>query len=286
MPPRLFATLALVAFAANSLLARVALRGDAAGPASYTAVRLASGALVLWWLVRRRAARSSADAAPPAPRPGWGGAVALAVYALAFSVAYVRIDAGIGALLLFGAVQLTMQGLLVLRGDRPALRHWSGLALALAGLAVLVRPGASAPQIVPAALMATAGAAWGAYTLLGRGVSDPLAATRDHFVRATPLALAVLLCWPAGGWLTPAGAAWAIASGTAASALGYVAWYAALRHLAPRTAGLLQLAVPPLAAFGGVLLLGERPTLRLAAASVLVLGGIALATGDRTRGPR
>jgi drug/metabolite transporter (DMT)-like permease len=275
--------LALLAFAANSLLARAALRGDAAAPAPYTLLRLAAGALVLAILVARR----RTPAATPAPRTSFGGAVALVAYAIAFSAAYVRIDTGIGALLLFGAVQLTMQGATLLRGDRPRVAHWVGLALAFSGVVVLVRPGLSAPPLGAATLMLVAGVAWGAYSLLGRGVPDVLRATRDHFVRGTALMLVVAACWPGRWWMSREGALLAVASGAVASGLGYAVWYAALRQITPATAALLQLAVPPLAALGGVVLLGESPTLRLAISTALVLGGIALALrASRTTGPR
>lgn len=276
--------LALVAFAANSLLARAALRGDAAAPATYTLLRLAAGAVVLAVLVARR--DRAAAPAPREPTP-FAGAIALAVYGVAFSAAYVQIDTGIGALLLFGAVQLTMQGHALSRGDRPRLAHWIGLLLAFSGVVVLVRPGATAPPVVATALMLAAGVAWGAYSIAGRGVPDVLQATRDHFVRATPLMLGVALVWPGRWWISPEGALLAVASGALASGLGYVAWYAALRQISSATAALLQLAVPPLAALGGVLILGESPTLRLAASTAMVLGGIALALrASRTASPR
>ncbi len=276
--------LALVAFAANSLFARAALRGAEAAPAMYTLVRLASGAIVLGVLVARRPRETVPS---PAPRTSYGGAVALVVYAIAFSAAYVRIDTGLGALLLFGAVQLTMQGATVLRGDRPRLSHWIGLALALGGLVVLVRPGASAPPVAAAAAMITAGVAWGAYSLLGRGVPDVLGATRDHFVRGTGLMVVVAALWPGSRWISPIGVVLAVASGAVASGLGYAVWYAALRQVSSATAALLQLAVPPLAALGGVVLLGEALTLRLGLSTALVLGGIALALhASRTASPR
>jgi drug/metabolite transporter (DMT)-like permease len=262
--------LAMLAFAANSLLCRLALQSHAIDAASFTAVRLVSGALVLALVVRLRA--------PPvgAGRGRWGSAAWLFVYAAAFSLAYLQLPAGVGALLLFGSVQATMVGVGLWRGERLALRQWAGLVLALGGLVVLLRPGLSTPPWGAAGLMLLAGVAWGAYSLRGKGAKDPVGVTAGNFLRAAPLAL---LMW--GGMagqasLSVAGLASALCSGALTSGLGYVAWYAALPQLKAGTAASVQLSVPLLAAIGAVSLLGESWTLRLSLAGAAILGGIAL----------
>jgi drug/metabolite transporter (DMT)-like permease len=265
--------LAMTAFAANSLLCRTALGGGHADAASFTTIRLASGAAALVLLARTRG-----RPAPP-PRLAWGSAVALFVYALAFSLAYRLIPAGVGALLLFAAVQLTMLGAGLRAGERPRSGEWTGLALSLAGLAVLTRPGMARPDPAGAALMLGAGAAWGVYSLRGRRGADAVSTNAASFARAAPLALgaSALAALLGAGRLDALGAGLAVASGALASGLGYAVWYAALRGLSATRAAIVQLAVPPLAAAGGVVLLGESFSGRLATASVLVLGGIGLA---------
>jgi drug/metabolite transporter (DMT)-like permease len=283
IPPRAALTAALtaaamLAFAANSLLCRAALAGEHADAASFTTLRLASGALVLWLLAKSRGGAS------PAPRVAWGSAIALFAYAMLFSLAYLRIAAGTGALLLFAADKHTIIGAGLRGGERPRALEWLGLAVSLAGLVLLTRPGTSRPDPTGAALMLGAGAAWGVYSLRGRGAADAVAANAASFTRAVPLALAtsaVFGLW-ASARLTPAGTLLALASGGVTSGLGYAVWYAALRGLSATRAAIVQLSAPPLAAFGGVLVLGEIVSLRLLVASVVILGGIALAiTGHR-----
>lgn len=267
--------LALAAFAANSILCRLALADGAIDPASFTALRLASGAAALAPLALAPAARAGKAAAPWRPAP----AVALFAYALGFSLAYVTLSAGTGALLLFGFVQLTMLAAGWARGERPGARALAGAALALGGVAWLVAPGLAAPDPAGAALMAGAGVAWGAYSLLGRGVARPVSATARNFALAAPLGLAAPLLAPGELVLTSRGALLAIASGALTSGLGYVVWYAALRGHTRASAAVVQLAVPLLAALGGVAFLGEEPSLRLAGSALLTLGGVALAIG-------
>ena len=268
---------AMLAFAANSLLCRAALAGGHADAASFTTLRLASGALALGLLARAR------RATPPASRLAWGSAVALFAYAILFSLAYLRIPAGTGALLLFAAVQLSMLGAGLRGGERPRALEWLGLAVSLVGLVLLTRPGSSRPDAAGAALMLGAGAAWGVYSLRGRGAADAVAANAASFARAVPLALATSAAFGllATTHLTFAGVVLALASGALTSGLGYATWYAALRGLTATRAALVQLAVPPLAAFGGVLVLDESVSLRLVLASGLILGGIALAVAGR-----
>lgn len=273
--------LAMLAFAANSLLCRAALGGGHADAASFTLLRLAGGALVLGLLARARGG--------PGPAAGlaWGSAAALFVYALGFSLAYLRIPAGVGALLLFAAVQLTMIGAGLRAGERPRRLEWAGLALSIAGLVVLARPGLARPDPAGAALMLGAGAAWGLYSLRGRRGGDAVAVNAACFALALPLALAASAIAQLLGAtrLDPAGASLALASGALASGLGYVVWYAALPGLSATRAAIVQLSVPPLAAAGGVGLLGESFSPRLLGASLLILGGIALAVlGHQGRG--
>lgn len=270
-----FTMLALAGFAANSLLARAALAGGGRliDAASFTAVRLVSGAVVLALLLRARRGGGGR-------KGSWGSALALFAYAAGFSLSYVRIGAGVGALLLFGCVQATMLGTGLVRGERPHGLEWAGLLLALGGLVGLTAPGATAPDALGAVLMAGAGVAWGVYSLRGRGSTDPLAVTADNFLRSVPLAVglsAVSALALEAPRATPTGLVLAVASGAVASGVGYSLWYAALPHLTATRAAIVQLSVPVLAAAGGVLLLGERLTARLVGAGAALLGGVLLA---------
>ncbi len=261
--------LTLVAFAANSVLCRMALKQELIDPITFTQIRFLSGALVLLpFLVQRRAF------ALPLKTHDWQPVAALSVYAITFSLAYVELDAGTGALILFAMVQTSMIGVSIFTGARPGILVWLGLAFAFAGLAYLFAPGLSAPNPTGAIFMAIAGIAWGAYSLLGKREADPIASTARNFVLTIPLAL---LLFPAGSsWSSaaPAGIALATASGVLASGLGYVIWYSALKGLTNMTASIVQLAVPLVAALGGVIFLSETITLRLLIATALILGGI------------
>lgn len=265
----LLTLITLFAFAGNSVLARMALREGAIDPVAFTSIRLASGALMLALIILIRTRSVSSLIAFK-----WKPAIALSGYAIAFSLAYVSLDAGTGALLLFSAVQATMIGTSILRGEHPGAAEWVGIALALGGLAWLMAPGISAPPLGGALLMLVSGFFWGLYSLLGQGEPDPVVATARNFVLCIPFAAALVLV-PAGfDILTHPGIALAVLSGTVTSGLGYVVWYSALRHLTTTVAAVVQLAVPVIAAGGGVLLMGEILTLRLVSASVLILGGI------------
>ena len=266
--------LAMIAFAGNSLLCRLALKETGIDAASFTAIRLMAGALTLWFIVRLRS-----DGKPPAG--DWRSAWALFVYAICFSFAYIDLSTATGALLLFGAVQATMIGYGWWKGER--LRPWqiAGIALALAGLAGLLLPGLSAPPLTGALLMLGAGVAWGVYSLRGKAAGDPTCMTAGNFLRAAPLAMAlgmILLPWAT---VDRAGAWYAVLSGALASGVGYAIWYAALRGLSAATAATVQLSVPVIAAAGGVVLLAEPMTLRLLMASVAILGGVALVIANR-----
>jgi drug/metabolite transporter (DMT)-like permease len=263
----------MIAFASNSLLCRSALDGGHADAASFTTLRLAGGALALGLLARWR------GSAPSPAGFAWGSALALFAYAIGFSLAYQRIPAGTGALLLFAAVQLTMVGAGLRAGERPRPLEWAGHALSLAGLVVLTRPGLARPDPAGAVLMLGAGAAWGVYSLRGRGRPDAVAANAASFARSVPLGLGASAIALSVGTLKLdlLGLGLALGSGAVASGLGYAAWYAALRGLTATRAALVQLSVPPLAAVGGVLLLEEAFSPRLLVAGLLILGGIALA---------
>lgn len=266
--------LAMLAFAGNSLLCRLALRDTAIDAASFTTVRLVSGALALWLIVRLRGVAGWGAGA--AAGGDWRSAFALFVYAAGFSFAYLALDAGTGALLLFGAVQTTMIGHGLARGERLRGPQWLGLALAMGGLVGLLLPGVSMPPPGGAALMLCAGVAWGVYSLRGRGAGDPTAVTAGNFLRAVPFALALVALCFASASIDTAGVAYALASGVLTSGIGYAIWYAVLPSLRAASAATIQLSVPALAAFGGALLLGETPGLRLVLASCAILGGIAL----------
>ena len=268
--------LALLAFAGNSLLCRAALAHTAIDAASFTTLRLASGALVLWGLVQftRREATG---------RGSWPSALALFAYAAAFSFAYLTLPTGTGALLLFGAVQASMIGWGFFKGERFAALQWLGLGLALAGLVGLLLPGLSAPPLGGALLMIAAGVAWGVYSLRGKGAGDPLRVTAGNFVRTVPLALVMSLVFINRAQVDTAGAFYAIASGAITSGLGYAIWYAVLPQLKATSAATLQLSVPVIAALGGIVWLGEPLTLRLLLASAAILGGVALVIRQRAQ---
>lgn len=271
--PALFS---LVAFAANSVFCRLALKDGVIDPASFTVVRLASGALFLLLLIRLR---------KPALAMGgnWRGGLALFLYAFLFSAAYLQLGAGAGALLLFGAVQITMFGFAWYKGELITARMLLGMLIAFAGLLVLLLPGAAAPPFASALLMALSGVAWGVYTLLGKGSPRPLADTAGNFARSLPclVLLAPMLLMGAGLHLTPLGLLYALGSGVLASGAGYAVWYGVVRQVSAQQAATMQLGVPVIAALGGVGLIGEPLSLRLLVACVVVLGGIALALASR-----
>ena len=262
----------MAAFAANSLLCREALRHTAIDAASFTAVRVVSGALVLTLLVRLRGRKRQMGGS-------WGSALALLGYAAAFSFAYRSLTAGTGALLLFGAVQVTMISRGLLAGERLGAMQSAGLVLAVIGLVALLLPGLSAPEPVGAILMVSAGIAWGLYSLRGRSERDALGGTAGNFVRAVPLAalIAVAVLLTGGSlsldWL---GLLYAALSGAVASGLGYALWHTVLPSLPTTFAATVQLSVPVITAAAAAIFLGEAVTLRLMASSIAVLGGIAL----------
>ena len=274
----LLAVVALLCFAANSVLARFALRAGAIDPASFTAIRLATGALFLAILARPAKPIAGRDFRFPLI-----GAFLLFLYAAPFSFAYVRLTTGTGALILFGAVQLTMIGAGIFAGERPKPVEWIGLLVAIGGLIGLTLPGISAPPPLAAILMALAGMAWGGYSLRGRRSSTPLIDTAASFALATPFAIALallaLIARPAT--LTTEGVLYAAVSGALASGAGYAAWYAVLPGLSATRAGTIQLAVPVLTAVAGAVLLSEHISARLVLSALAILGGIALSISAR-----
>ena len=263
----------MIAFAGNSVLCRMALKHTTIDAATFTSIRLMSGAVVLWLIVRfARAGRTGVG--------NWWSALALFVYAAGFSLAYISLSAATGALLLFGSVQATMIGRGLAQGERLACWQWLGLVLALAGLVGLMLPGLAAPPLLGAALMVLAGAAWGVYSLRGKGAGDPTRVTAGNFWRAAVLALALSAVMQASALLSATwdaeGLAYAVASGAVTSGLGYALWYSVLPALKATQAATIQLSVPVIAALGGVALLGEVMTEQFVLASVATLGGIAL----------
>ncbi len=271
-------TVAMLAFAGNSLLCRAALASNAIDPGSFTAIRLGSGALTLALIVLLRQHRAEG-------RGSWPSALALFVYAAGFSFAYVSLPAATGALLLFGAVQATMIGVGLWRGERLATVQVIGLLFAVGGLIGLLLPGVSAPPLVGSALMLVAGIAWGIYSLRGSAGGDPTRMTAGNFIRTLPLALLLVLLTHRHSMLDLTGVTLAVASGAITSGLGYAIWYTVLPRLKATHAATVQLSVPVIAALGGIVLLGEAGSLRLALASFAVLGGIALViTGKAQRG--
>ncbi|MGE0351780.1 MAG: DMT family transporter [Gemmatimonadales bacterium] len=268
----------MVAFAANSVLTRLALGPRSVDAASFATIRLGSGAVTLLLI-----ATASRTARPPESRAGWVSAALLFSYAAAFSFAYLTLGTGTGALILFGAVQATMIIAALRGGERPHASEWVGLVLALGGLTALVAPGLTAPAPIGSALMAVAGISWGVYSLRGRGAANPLQDTTANFIRAAPMALVLSLILLSRVHLTTRGIILAVCSGAVASGMGYVVWYAALRGLSATRAAIVQLSVPVLAALGGVLFLAETVSVRLIISGALILGGVAMAVAGRAR---
>lgn len=264
----------MIAFASNSILCRLALRQTNIDFASFTLVRIVSGAIALWFVMQMRREKS---------RGNWLSAFALFAYAAAFSFAYLQLSAGTGALLLFGAVQATMISWGLRKGERFDAMQGMGLMIAITGLTVLLLPGLSAPPLFDSMMMLIAGIAWGTYSLRGRGEKHPVGATTGNFLRAVPFAVVLM----AAGWpwikLDSLGVFYATLSGAITSGLGYVIWYRALPGLKAASAATVQLSVPVLAAAGGIILLGERISLRYVLASLAVLGGIALVLIEKQR---
>lgn len=264
-------SLTMIAFAGNSLLCRAALGHTEIDASSFTVIRLLSGALMLWVVARLKNGG-------PIRGGSWASAWTLLAYAGFFSFAYLSLSAATGALLLFGAVQATMIGHALWQGERLRNTQLAGLVLAVGGLVYLLLPGLTAPPLIGASLMLSAGVAWGIYSLHGKGTGDPTTVTAGNFLRAAPIAAGVglIVAILNGATLDKAGVWYAVASGALASGLGYAIWYTALPSLRTTSAATVQLSVPVLAALGGIAFLGETLTLRLVLASAAILGGIAM----------
>jgi len=264
----------MVAFAANSLLCRMALRETHIDAASFTTFRLASGALTLWFIMQFRSR-------PIHPHGSWRSAIALFIYASAFSYAYLSLPASTGALLLFGAVQATMIGYGLWQGERLDRFRSFGLLLACAGLIGLMLPGLSAPSLRGAVLMLIAGISWGIYSLCGRGGTNPIANTASNFIRTLPFAVLLSLVMSSDAVFDSHGIGYALASGALASGLGYAVWYSVLPGLRATSAAIVQLSVPVIAALGGAVVLHEAITQQLVLSAIAILGGIALVVVGR-----
>jgi drug/metabolite transporter (DMT)-like permease len=262
----------LVAFAANSLLCRTALGGHLIDPVSFTTIRLVSGALALILIVRL----SGESNKPQQAKGSWGSGLALFAYAAAFSLAYVSLSTGMGALILFGSVQVTMISVALKSGEKLGPVQWIGLAAAISGFIYLVMPGISAPDPLGALLMCISGIAWGVYSIRGKGVSTPVVMTAGNFSRSAPMAIIAAAIAFSSVHLEPFGVLLALVSGIITSGLGYVLWYKALQSLTTTQASAVQLMVPVIAAFGGVAFLSEQVSFRLILGSALILGGVAL----------
>jgi drug/metabolite transporter (DMT)-like permease len=270
----------LIAFAANSFLCRMALGGHLIDPVSFTTVRLLSGAMALMAISRL----FGESKRPPSSKGSWVSGLALFAYAAAFSLAYVSLSTGTGALILFGSVQLTMLGAAIKAGEHIGPVQWAGSIVAIGGLFYLVLPGISAPDHLGALLMGVSGAAWGVYSIRGKSVSAPVAMTTGNFSRSAPMAMIASAVSFRAAHMEASGILMALISGVVTSGLGYVLWYKAIRSLSTTQASVVQLVVPVLAAFGGVVFLSEKVSSRLIAASVLILGGVALSIWKKGQG--
>lgn len=272
----ILAAITMTAFALNSVFGRIALSANAIDPASYTTVRLVSGALMLFLLVSLRGGFGKAPRNRASLAKTGISALALFSYAAFFSFAYLSLNTGTGALILFACVQGVMIGWGLFTGERPDLPAWAGMAMALGGFVYLVSPGLTAPDFLGASLMAVAGISWGVYSLKGRGESEPLLATARNFIWSVPVTLALSAVFIGSADAEISGIALAVASGALTSALGYALWYETLKGLTATKAAIVQLTVPLIAAFGGIAILSEPLTVRFVLASALILGGVAL----------
>jgi len=274
----LLTTLAMIAFASNSLLNRLALGQKTIDAASYTTIRLISGAIMLFAITRLQKKNGQ-----PVLNGSWLSAAFLFLYAITFSFAYISLTTGTGALILFGSVQITMIVIALISGERPRVLEWLGLLFALGGLVYLVFPGLSSPPLLGSILMTIAGIAWGFYSVRGRGSQNPLTATAGNFIYAVPMILLLRLVTLSNIHITREGILYAALSGALASGVGYVIWYAALRGLTTTRAAIIQLSVPVLAAWSGVIFLSESLSVRLIVAAVTILGGIGLTALSRSK---
>lgn len=268
--------LSMILFAANSVLCRLALLETGMDPASYTALRLLSGAIMLWLILALRGKN-------PLRSGNWRAALSLFAYMACFSWAYVELPTAVGTLIIAVAVQTTMVGAGIRLGERPRQGQALGIGIALAGLVFLLLPGLSAPPLGSSLIIFVSGAAWACYSLFGRGAGDPVAATAGNFLRCLPFAALMVLCLHARMTVSAAGVAYALAAGALASAPGYIVWYMIVPRFTVTTAAAVQLSVPVITAVGGVFFVGEAITLRLVLSSAAILGGIFFAMASVRR---
>lgn len=273
--------LAIFAFAGNSLFCRLALKHTQIDPATFTSIRLISGSAMLWLLLRGLRGRGKPEHSGGPSTGDWLSALALLAYAVCFSYAYVGLSAGTGALLAFGAVQTTMVSYGFAKGERPHAGEIIGFLAAIAGLLVLLLPGATTPSLANSLTMLGAGTAWGIYSIRGKSAGDPARSTAGNFHRCVPLTLALSACTLPWISFDAHGAVYAILSGTLTSGIGYVIWYAAVKELRVTQAATAQLSAPLVTALGGIAFLGESPSLRLLISAILVLGGMAIVVFGR-----
>jgi len=268
---KLLIPITLIAFAGNSILCRFALEDRLIDPASFTTLRLVGGTLMLFLLSSLLSKKSQQE---KVVNGSWESAIALYIYAIAFSLAYLSLGSGMGALILFGIVQLTMLLTAFYKGERMRKKQWIGFSIALAGFLYLLSPGLSAPNLTGSLLMITAGIAWAFYTIAGRGNTNPIAMTKGNFLKASPIALIVSLAAISTVNYEPEGIFLAFTSGALTSGLAYSLWYMVLPKLSTNQAAILQLLVPPIATLGGILFIHEPFTLRIAISSISILGGV------------
>jgi drug/metabolite transporter (DMT)-like permease len=267
----LFTGLALIAFAANSVLCRLALGGSAIDASTFTIVRLLSGVIVLTVILNISKINSNSS---PSTKGSWPASIALFLYAFTFSFAYVTLETATGALILFGSVQITMILLTIFSGNRLHISEWVGMAIAFAGFVYLVLPGVTTPSVIGFFLMTVSGIAWGVYTLKGRGSKSPIMDTAYNFLRTLPFVIILAIITMKYAHYSAEGILLAALSGGIASGIGYMIWYSALSGLSVTQAAVLQLLVPVIAAFGGIIFVSESISLRLAVSSTMILGGI------------
>jgi drug/metabolite transporter (DMT)-like permease len=268
-------TIAMLAFAANSVLCRLALTDQYIDPMSFSLIRVCSGAAVLLLLYLFSTEKAKIE---------WNvkNGFFLALYIVAFSLAYLHIDAGVGALLLFGTVQLSMVGYGLWHGEKINIRRGTGLGIAILGIFILLLPGAAAPNPVYAAIMVLSGIGWALYSIVGKNMQNPLASSLANFVLAIPFVLLVYAAFYTKSFVQPQGILLAVISGGLASSGAYVLWYAIVKQIDRVTASSVQLSVPCLAILGGILFIGEALSWRIIIATVIVLAGIALVVLDKS----
>ena len=267
----IFPLLALIAFAANSVLCRLALGEDSIDAASFTVIRLLAGAAVLYLLILLNTSKTASDA-----KGSWSASLMLFLYAITFSYAYITLETGTGALILFASVQISMILLSVLSGNRLHTAEWLGIVISCIGFVYLVLPAVKTPSLTGFILMTTAGIAWGVYSLKGRGTQNPLFDTAYNFIRTIPFIIVLSIFTLYDAQATPRGILLAVMSGAIASGIGYAIWYRALTGLSATQAAVVQLLVPVIAAFGGVIFVSEAITLRLVISAIMILGGISI----------